>query len=496
VSKTPDKASTNKAASAKEQELALTKRADDFSEWYIQVVRRAGLADYTLIKGCMVIKPYGYAIWENMREALDRRFKDTGHQNAYFPLFVPESLLSKEADHVEGFAPEVAWVTHGGQKELEERLAIRPTSEAIICSIYADWVQSYRDLPLLINQWANVVRWEKRTRLFLRTSEFLWQEGHTVHRTDKEAVEETLRMLDVYKDFAETEMALPVFTGKKTDSEKFAGAVDTYCIEAMMQDGWALQAGTSHFLGQNFSKGFGIKFLDEDNTEKYAWQTSWGVSTRLVGALIMAHSDDSGLILPPRLAPKQVVFVPIYKGDLKPAIDEKIHKLADALKAVGIRCELDLSEQQSPGWKFNQYELKGVPVRIEVGPKDLEKGSVCVARRDVRDKKFIADDQVVDHVRALLDTIQYDLFNRAKQFRDDNTSRPATYDEFKELLDTKRGFLSCPWDGTDETEALIKEETKATIRCIPFEGSGVEPGEVDIRSGKAARHRVIYARAY
>ncbi len=485
-----------KPLSSKDLELALPKRADDFSEWYIQVVRRAGLADYTLIKGCMVIKPYGYAIWENIRDGLDRRFKATGHQNAYFPLFVPESLLNREAEHVEGFAPEVAWVTHGGQKELEERLAIRPTSEAIICSIYADWVQSYRDLPILINQWANVVRWEKRTRLFLRTSEFLWQEGHTVHRTAEEAQEETLRMLDVYRDFAETEMAMPVLMGKKTESEKFAGAVDTYCIEAMMQDGWALQAGTSHFLGQNFSKGFGIKFLDEDNTEKLAWQTSWGVSTRLVGALVMAHSDDDGLVLPPRLAPKQVVFVPIYKTGLKPAIDEKINKIADDLKAAGIRCELDLRENQSPGWKFHEYELKGVPLRIEVGPKDLQKGSVCIARRDTREKKFIPDAQVLETVRTTLDTIQNDLFARAKKFRDEHTSRPATFDEFKEILDTKRGFLVCPWDGMEETEDRIKEETKATIRCIPFDGGKPDAGEVDICSGKPAAHRVIYARAY
>lgn len=482
--------------SAPEAGPSLPKRSEDFSEWYIQVVRRAGLADYTQIKGCMVIKPYGFALWENLRDALDRRIKDTGHQNAYFPLFVPELLLAREAEHVEGFAPEVAWVTHGGKEPLEERLAIRPTSEAIICSIYADWVQSYRDLPILINQWANVVRWEKRTRLFLRTSEFLWQEGHTVHRTEDEAQEETLKMLGVYREFAETELAIPVVHGQKTDSEKFAGAQQTYTIEAMMQDGQALQAGTSHNLGQHFAKVFGIKFLDEDNTEKFAWQTSWGVSTRLMGALVMVHGDDAGLVLPPRLAPKQVVFVPIYKANLKDPVNEKIQRLAADLKAAGIRCELDLRENQSPGWKYNEWELKGVPLRIEVGPKDVEKGSVVMVRRDTREKAFVSDGDVVARVRELLAAVQKNLFQKALDFRKANTRRPASYDEFKQLLEEKRGFLECPWDGTAETETLIKEETKATIRCIPMEGDGLEPGEKDIRSGAPAKFRVIYARAY
>ncbi len=502
----------------KDDEMKLPTREENFSEWYNQVVRRAGLADYSGIRGCMVIKPYGYALWEAMRDALDRRFKATGHENAYFPLFVPESYFAKEAEHVEGFAPEVAWVTHGGNEPLEERLAIRPTSEAIICSIYAKWVQSYRDLPLLINQWANVVRWEKRTRLFLRTAEFLWQEGHTVHRTEEEARRETLQMLEVYRDFAEMEMAMPVVPGRKTDSEKFAGAVDTFCIEALMQDGLALQAGTSHFLGQNFARVFEIKFLDQDNTEKFAWQTSWGVSTRLVGGLVMAHGDDKGLMLPPRLAPKQVVLVPIFKSDdVNAQIIEKIQRIAADLRAAGVRCETDLRDTFSPGWKFNEWEMKGVPLRIEVGPKDVQKGSVVIARRDTREKAFVPDAEVVERVRGLLDAVQKSLFERAKSFREASTRRPATYAEFKEMLDSKRGFLECGWDGTAETELAIKEETKATIRCLPLAGqvppeafaagSGVdlakvaavrsaEPGEKDIFSGKPAVHRVLYARAY
>ncbi len=471
-------------------------REENFSEWYISTVRLAHLADYTPVKGSMVIRPYGYGLWENMRDQLDRRFKETGHENAYFPLLVPESFLLKEAEHIEGFAPECAWVTHGGGNELEERLAIRPTSEAIICSIYKDWVQSYRDLPILINQWANVMRWEKRTRLFLRTAEFLWQEGHTVHRTDKEAVEETLQMLDVYHDFLETEMAIPAIRGKKTESEKFAGAVDTYCVEALMQDGLALQAGTSHFLGQNFSKSFGIKFLDEDNTEKFAWQTSWGVSTRLVGGLVMTHGDDNGLRVPPRIAPIQVVFVPIYKAGLEGPLKEKIGKLAAALRDRGIRVKEDLTENKRPGWKFTEWEIKGVPVRIEVGPKDLEKGSVCVVRRDTREKQFLPDADAIEVVVKLMDEIQANLLKTATEARDANTHTPKDWDEFKQMIEGTKGFLWAPWDGTEETEARIKEETKATIRCIPFEGGEAQPGDKDIFSGEPAKHRVLYAKSY
>ncbi len=480
----------------REEELKLPTREENFSEWYNTLVRRANLADHSGIRGCMVIKPYGYAIWEAMRDALDRRFKETGHENAYFPLFVPESYFAREAEHVEGFAPEVAWVTHGGSEPLEERLAIRPTSEAVICSIYAKWVQSYRDLPILINQWANVVRWEKRTRLFLRTTEFLWQEGHTAHRTAEEAMEETMRMLEVYRDFAETEMALPVVAGQKTDSEKFAGAVETWCIEALMQDGLALQAGTSHFLGQNFARVFGIRFLDEDNTEKLAWQTSWGVSTRLIGGLIMAHGDDQGLLLPPRLAPRQVVFVPIYKGEMKGAIDEKIQRLAADLRAAGVRVEMDLRENYSPGWKYNEYEMRGVPLRIEIGPKDLQKGSVVIVRRDTREKAFVPDGEVVTRVRALLEDVQASLYRRALEFRERATHRPRTADEFRDWIETRRGFLECPWDGDPATEQRIKEETKATIRCLPRGAAAPEPGETDLFSGKPALYRALFARAY
>lgn len=472
-------------------------RAEDFSEWYIAVVRNAQMADYTEIKGCMVIKPYGFGIWELLRDALDKRIKDTGHENAYFPLFVPESLLLKEAEHVEGFAPECAWVTHGGDQKLEERLAIRPTSEAIIGSLYAKWVQSYRDLPILINQWANVVRWEKRTRLFLRTSEFLWQEGHTVHRTAEEAQEETMKMLEVYREFLETELAIPAVDGMKSDAERFAGADKTYTVEALMQDGMALQSGTSHNLGQHFSKGFGIKFLDVDNTEKFAWTTSWGVSTRLIGALIMTHGDDNGLKVPPRVAPIQVIVVPIYKSGMEDTLNEKVKTLVAELKAAGIRARADLRDTLRPGFKFTEWEVKGVPIRIEIGPKDIEKGVVTAVRRDNREKTAVPDGEVVEFARNLLVTIQKDMYDAALKFREENTHSPKTWDEFKDVLENKRGFLYAPWDGTAETETAIKEETKATVRCVPLGPKGeAQPGDIDIFSGKPAKYRVLYARAY
>jgi prolyl-tRNA synthetase len=482
-------------------EGALTSRADNFSEWYIDLVRKADLADYSDIRGCMVIKPYGYALWENIRDGLDRRFKLTGHMNAYFPLFIPESYLKKEADHVEGFAPEVPWVTHVGEEKLEERLAIRPTSETIICATYAKWVQSYRDLPILINQWANVVRWEKRTRLFLRTTEFLWQEGHTVHRTEEEAREETMKMLKVYHDFLRDEMALPTIMGQKTETEKFAGAVDTYCVEALMGDGVALQAGTSHFLGQNFAKAFGIKFLDEDNTEKFAWQTSWGVSTRMIGGLIMAHGDQQGLRLPPKLAPIQVVIVPIIYDESKEATLAACKQIEENLRAAGLRVKLDDREWFNAGYKRFDWELRGVPVRIEVGPKDLANNSAFVARRDSRDKVSIALDELPVKIEALLSEVQAAMLAQAEQFVRDNTTDVATWDEFQEVLESKKGFIRCGWDGTKESEAAIKEATKATIRCIPLEGSlaggsTADAGLKDIKTGAPAQHKVLFARAY
>ncbi|GAB4317146.1 MAG: proline--tRNA ligase [Candidatus Sumerlaeia bacterium] len=474
----------------------LTNKSEDFSQWYVDVVRKAGLADYTTIKGCMVIKPYGFALWENMKAALDRRIKDTGHENAYFPLFVPESLLNKEAEHVEGFAPEVAWVTHGGKEPLEERLAIRPTSEAIICSIYAKWIQSYRDLPVLINQWANVVRWEKVTRLFLRTTEFLWQEGHTCHRTREEAQEETLRMLDVYRDFAETELAMPVLTGRKSESEKFAGAEMTYAIEALMADGRALQAGTSHNLGQHFARVFDIKFLDEDNTEKFVYQTSWGVSTRLVGGIIMTHGDDAGLRLPPRVAPVQVVFVPIIFEDSKAQVFEVVERLAAACRDAGIRVKCDLREQYSPGWKYNEWELKGVPLRVEVGPKDLQKNQCVLVRRDNRKKEFLPQDELIPAVKRLLDDVQRSLFEQALAFREANTHHVSDYAEFKDIIENRRGFVYAPWSGDADTEAAIKEETKATIRVIPFEQPSLT-GVKDIYDpSRPAKFMAVFARAY
>ncbi|MFZ9869643.1 MAG: proline--tRNA ligase [Candidatus Kapaibacteriota bacterium] len=488
----------------------ITSRSDDYSQWYIDLVRKAGLADYSAVKGCMVIKPYGFAIWENMRDTLDRMFKDTGHQNAYFPLFIPKSFLSKEAAHVEGFAKECAVVTHYRLKnaedgsgvvvdpdaKLEEELIVRPTSETIIWNTYAGWIQSYRDLPLLINQWANVVRWEMRTRLFLRTAEFLWQEGHTAHETKEEAVAEARTMLDVYADFAEHWMALPVVKGVKTANERFAGAEDTYCIEALMQDGWALQAGTSHFLGQNFAKAFDVQFSTRDNTREYVWATSWGVSTRLMGALVMAHSDDEGLVIPPRLAPMQVVIVPIPKP--LPELDEAVQTIAADLLALGIRVKVDNDDQNRPGYKFAEYEKLGVPVRLGVGKRDLDQGVIEVARRDTKEKQSVPMEGLAQHVKQLLDEIQQNLFQRALAFRAEHTTRVDTWEEFVDVLDNKRGFISAHWDGTPETEQEIKELTKATIRCIPLEsehGASVEEG-LCIRTGKPSRQRVLFARAY
>lgn len=476
----------------------ITPKSEDFSQWYVDVVRKADLADYTSMKGCMVIKPYGFGLWENIRDGLDRRFKETGHQNAYFPLLVPESLLAKEADHVEGFAPEVAWVTHGGDEELEERLAIRPTSEAIICSIYANWVQSYRDLPILINQWANVVRWEKVTRLFLRTTEFLWQEGHTCHRTHEEGIEETMKMLRVYQEFAETELAMPVIPGKKTENEKFPGAVSTYTIEALLSDGKALQAGTSHDLGQHFSKMFDIIFEDEDQVRKHVWQTSWGVSTRLVGGLIMTHGDENGLVLPPRVAPIQLVIVPIFKQNTKEAVLAKARELAAQLKPVA-RVHIDDREQYSPGWKFNQWEMKGVPLRLEIGPKDIEKNQCVLARRDNREKDFVPLDNLGTRVSELLTTIQKDMLERARAYRDENTHTVADFAEFAKVVEEKRGFIKAPWCGVGECELKVKEQTKATIRCIPLNDDDTlpeAPAANCIHCGNPARHEVLFARNY
>lgn len=483
-------------------------RAQNYSQWYQDLVIKADLAENSAVRGCMVIKPYGYAIWEKMQSILDKKFKETGHSNAYFPLFIPKSFFSREASHVEGFAKECAIVTHYRLKnatdgsgvevdpeaKLEEELIIRPTSETIIWNTYKGWVQSYRDLPLLINQWANVVRWEMRTRLFLRTAEFLWQEGHTAHASAEEAVEETRKMLDVYTEFAEKSMALPVIKGVKTESERFAGAIDTYCIEALMQDGKALQAGTSHFLGQNFAKAFDVKFTSKEGKQEYVWATSWGVSTRLMGALIMAHSDDEGLVLPPKLAPIQVVIIPIHKTDeqLK-AIDEKAGKISEDLRKLGISVKYDNRDTQKPGWKFSEYEFKGVPIRIAIGPRDLENGTVEVARRDTKEKSIMQITDLSLKIVHLLDQIQDNLYRKALTFRDDNTYRADTYEEFKKLLD-KGGFILSHWDGTAETEQKIKEETKATIRCIPLDAKA-EQGKC-IYTGKPSARRVIFARAY
>ncbi len=484
-------------------------REENYAQWYNDLVIKADLAENSAVRGCMVIKPYGYAIWEKMQATLDKMFKDSGHVNAYFPLFIPKSFFSKEASHVEGFAKECAVVTHYRLKnapdgkgvivdeeaKLEEELIVRPTSETIIWDTYRTWIQSYRDLPVLVNQWANVVRWEMRTRLFLRTAEFLWQEGHTAHATREEAVEETLKILDIYARFAEEWMALPVLKGVKSPNERFAGAVDTYCIEALMQDGKALQAGTSHFLGQNFAKAFDVKFLSRENKLEYVWATSWGVSTRLMGALIMAHSDDHGLVLPPKLAPTQVVIVPIYK---KLEQLEKISAVALKMKAdlenLGISVKYDDRDTFKPGWKFSEYEFKGVPVRLAIGPRDLENNTVEVARRDTLEKEILHLENIDVKVKNLLDQIQKKLYYRAQSFRDDNTYAVNTWEEFKEVIENKGGFVMAHWDGTSETEERIKEETKATIRTIPMDGKK-EEGKC-VYSGKPSKQRVVFARAY
>ena len=488
----------------------ITSRAADYSQWYNDLVIKGELADYSAVRGCMVIKPYGYALWENMRDALDKMFKDTGHVNAYFPLFVPKSLFEAEEKNAEGFAKECAIVTHYRLKadpnnkgklivdpeaKLEEELVVRPTSEAIIWSTYKGWIQSYRDLPLLINQWANVVRWEMRTRLFLRTAEFLWQEGHTAHATREEAVIETEKMLDVYADFVENWMAVPVIKGVKTPNERFAGAEDTYCIEALMQDGKALQAGTSHFLGQNFAKAFDVKFSDKENKLDYVWATSWGVSTRLVGALVMAHSDDQGLILPPRIAPLQVVIVPIYKGEeQKAVVDKAVKEIMDNLKRLGIRVKYDDNDNARPGWKFAEHEMKGVPVRLALGARDLEKNEVEVARRDTKEKKTVSLEGIAQYIDGLLLEIQDYMYKKALAYREEHISSANTWDEFVKLLDEKGGFVSAHWDGTGETEDAIKEKTKATIRCIPL-NNPQEAGQC-ILTGKPSTQRVLFARAY
>ena len=486
-----------------------TSRAEDFSKWYNELVIKADLAQNSDVRGCMVIKPYGYSIWENMQAVLDKMFKDTGHSNAYFPLLIPKSYLSKEAEHVDGFAKECAVVTHYRLKnneegdgvvvdpeaKLEEELIIRPTSETIIWNTYRGWIQSHRDLPILINQWANVMRWEMRTRIFLRTSEFLWQEGHTAHATKEEAVAETKQMLDVYADFAENYMAVPVVKGVKTENERFPGALDTYCIEALMQDGKALQAGTSHFLGQKFSETFDVKFADKDGQLKHVWATSWGVSTRLMGALIMSHSDDEGLIVPPKLAPTQVVIVPIYKGeDQLNAISEKLEPVIKALKDKGIRVKYDDRDNQRPGFKFAQYEFQGVPIRLALGNRDLEAGNIEVARRDEKTKETISFDGVVEHVENLLVEIQSNLFNKAKKYRDEHITEVNSYEEFKDVINTKGGFVVAHWDGTTETELKIKEETSATIRCIPLNNKQEEG--TCVYTGKPSTQRVLFAKAY
>lgn len=487
----------------------ITKREDDYSQWYNDIILKAGLADYSAVRGCMVIKPYGFALWENMRDQLDKMFKETGHQNAYFPLFIPKSFLSKEAAHVEGFAKECAVVTHyrlmndpdgGGivvdpAAKLEEELIVRPTSETIIWNTYKTWIQSYRDLPILVNQWANVVRWEMRTRLFLRTTEFLWQEGHTAHATSQEAIDETKLILDVYAKFAEEWMSLPVIKGVKSISERFAGAVDTYCIEALMQDGKALQSGTSHYLGQNFAKAFDVQFTDKENKLDYVWASSWGVSTRLIGALVMAHSDDEGLVLPPKIAPVQVVIIPIYKGDeQKKMIDEKVKLFMEDFKALGIKVKYDDDDNNRPGWKFAEYELKGVPVRIAIGARDMQNNVVEIARRDTKEKKSVSMDGLANTVAVLLNDIQENIYNKAKNFRDNNITKADTWEEFEKLLDDKGGFIAAHWDGTAETEEKIKELTKATIRCIPLNNLQ-EEGKC-ILTGKPSKERVLFARAY
>ena len=489
----------------------LTSRAENYSEWYNEIVKKADLAENSEVRGCMVIKPYGYAIWERMQRTLDDMFKATGHVNAYFPLFIPKSFLSKEADHVEGFAKECAVVTHYRLKndpegkgvvvdpeaKLEEELIVRPTSETIIWSTYRNWIQSYRDLPILVNQWANVVRWELRTRMFLRTAEFLWQEGHTAHATKEEAIDESIQMLNVYAEFAEKTMAVPVVKGAKSERERFAGALDTYTIEGLMQDGKALQCGTSHFLGQNFAKAFDVKFANQSNKEEYVWATSWGVSTRLMGALIMTHSDDAGLVLPPALAPHQVVMVPIYRKDEeKEQVLGKMNEIADALKAIGIRVKIDDDDTKRAGWKFAEWELKGVPVRLALGPRDLANGKIEVARRDTQTKEIVEiTDNFAQTMQDLLDSVQQGIYDKALKFREDNTRKVDTWEEFTAALeDDTPGFLLAHWDGTTETEEKIQTESKATIRCIPMDGEE-EEGKC-VYSGKPSNRRVLFAKAY
>jgi len=488
----------------------LTKRSEDYSKWYNELVNKADLAENSAVRGCMVIKPYGYAIWEKMQAELDKKFKETGHQNAYFPLFVPKSLFEAEEKNAEGFAKECAVVTHYRLKnnpdqpgklmvdpeaKLEEELVVRPTSEAIIWSTYKNWIQSYRDLPIKINQWANVVRWEMRTRLFLRTTEFLWQEGHTAHASRQEALDETLLINDIYANFAQNFMAIPVIKGVKSESERFAGAEETYCIEALMQDGKALQAGTSHFLGQNFAKAFDVKYATREGGLEHVWASSWGVSTRLMGALIMTHSDDSGLVLPPNLAPIQVVIVPIYKGEEQLAEIAKVaHEIKEQLQELGVSVKFDDRDNVKPGFKFNDYELKGVPLRIAIGPKDLEKNQVELARRDTLSKSFVPKDKLAQMIPNLLNEIQEVLFNKAEKFRDEHITEADNFDAFKEILNSKGGFVSAHWDGTSETEDQIKKATKATIRCIPYI-SELENGSC-VFSGKPSAQRVLFAKAY
>jgi prolyl-tRNA synthetase len=494
--------------SIKNMAKEITSRTENFSQWYNNLIMKAGLAENSAVRGCMVIKPYGYSLWENMQSTLDKMFKNTGHVNAYFPLFIPKSFFAKEAEHVEGFAKECAVVTHyrlrntpdgrgvevDPDAKLEEELIVRPTSETIIWNTYKNWIQSYRDLPLLCNQWANVVRWEMRTRLFLRTAEFLWQEGHTAHATREEAIEEAVKILGLYEDFAKNWLAIPVITGIKTESERFAGAADTYCIEAMMQDGKALQAGTSHFLGQNFAKAFDVKFASKDGVTDYVWATSWGVSTRLIGALILAHSDDNGLVLPPKIAPLQVIIIPLFKGE-EELKQMKTHceAIKDSLLKAGISVKIDDRDNLRSGFKFAEHELRGVPVRLVIGPRDLKNGTVEVARRDTLAKEVVSQENIEQHVVALLSDIQTNIYNKACKFRNDHTYTVDSYDEFKEKIENG-GFFLAHWDGTAETEALVKEETKATIRCIPIDGDR-EPGKCMV-TGKPSKQRVIFARNY
>lgn len=486
----------------------ITSRSEDYSQWYNDLVIKADLAEYSAVRGCMVIKPYGYAIWEKMQAVLDKRFKETGHSNAYFPLFIPKSFFSKEASHVDGFATECAVVTHYRLKndgtgnivvdedaKLEEELIVRPTSETIIWNTYKGWIESYRDLPILVNQWANVVRWEMRTRLFLRTAEFLWQEGHTAHATQEEALAEAQQMLDVYADFAENTLAVPVVRGRKTENERFAGAIDTLCIEALMQDGKALQAGTSHFLGQNFAKAFDVKFTTKEGKQDFVWATSWGVSTRLMGALIMAHSDDQGLVLPPKLAPIQVVIVPIFKtAEEKENIDAFVNTLNKEFSDRNISVKYDDRDTQRPGFKFAEWELKGVPLRIAIGARDMQNGTVELARRDIQTKETVEQAGLAERIVNLLDEIQDSIFQKALTFRDTHITEVQSYEEFKQVLETKGGFISCHWDGTVETEKRVKEETKATIRCIPLDA--VEEEGVCIFTGKPSTKKVLFAKAY